>query len=420
MSQPPPALEEKRSRRALRSFRFLPWLGMAAMAVLWTRGRRQPATGQEAPLTLTPYELDEAEPGRGRAATFPWRIPPKGWKDIAWRTYRETGRSRLPALAGGITFYLLLATFPAIAAFVSVYGLFSNVSTVESQLGSLALFFPRDAIELVSHQMIRLAKERQATLTAAFVLATLISIWSANAGMKSLFDGINIAYNEREKRDYLVRTLITYAATLGTVLLVAIAALTVIAAPAALRGIGLGPEELIWRPLRWTLLWVMAAAAFSLLYRFAPSRRHARWRWVAPGGAAAALIWIIGSLIFSWYINTFTHFGVTYGSLGAMIGFMLWVWFSVMLVLVGAELNAEIEHQTGQDTTIGPAAPIGQRGAVMADEVGQAFTVSPREARHIVRNFIARQIAHAAVFLRLREKANGPNVAKQSVKPPRD
>ncbi len=385
------------------------------MAALWPRGRRRPGAEPLAPV-LTPEALDAAEPGRGRAAYFPWRIPGRGWKDILWRTYEETGRTRLPALAGGVTYYLLLATFPAIAAFVSVYGLFSNVDTVEAQLGKLSLIFPRDAIELIGHQMLRLATQKQATLSAAFIVSALVSIWSANAGMKSLFDGINIAYNEREKRDYFVRTLITYAATLATILFVAVTTLIVLAAPAALRPVGLGREGMLWIPLRWALLWLVAAALFTLLYRYAPSRRHARWRWVAPGGAAAALIWITGSLGFSWYINTFTHFGVTFGSLGAMIGFMLWLWFSIMLVLVGGEFNAEIEHQTARDTTIGPPATMGVRGAAMADTVGPAFTVSPRQARHIVGDFVARQIGHVARFLRPRRRP--ADTRRQPLTPP--
>ncbi len=414
MSESPRPSNDK--RRTL-PIKYLPWLAMAAMAALWSRGRR-PAVEPASPAAPAPAELDRAEPGRGRAAQFPWRIPARGWKDILWRTYRETGRARLPALAGGVTYYLLLATFPAIAAFVSVYGLFSNVNSVEGQLGALAAFFPHDAIELISHQMKRLAAQQQATLSAAFAVATLISIWSANAGMKSLFDGINIAYNEREKRDYFRRTLITYSATLATVLFLTVTALVVIAAPVVLRRIGLGREGLLWIPLRWVLLWLVAGAVFTLLYRIAPSRRPARWRWVAPGGAAAALFWISGSLMFSWYINNFTHFGVTYGSLGAMIGFMLWVWFSVILVLIGAELNAEIEHQTAQDTTVGPPKPMGERGAEMADHVGKAFSVSPHEARHIVRDFLRRQIDHIAAFVGGRRRETPSELSERALKSP--
>jgi membrane protein len=235
--------------------------------------------------------------------------------------------------------------------------------------------------------------QRHSTLSAAFALSTLLSVWSANAGMKSLFDGINIAYDEPEKRDYLHRTVITYGATLTGLTFVAGASALAVAAPVVLHRVG-APVTGLWA-FRWVVLFLATATALSLVYRYGPSRVRARakWRWVIPGGAAAALLWMAGSMGFSWYINNFTHFGVTYGSLGAMVGFMLWVWFSAMVVLVGAELNAEIEHQTACDTTTGSPAPIGKRGAVIADTVGTAFTVSPREARHYVRDFLKRQIA---------------------------
>jgi membrane protein len=153
-------------------------------------------------------------------------------------------------------------------------------------------------------------------------------------------------------------------------------------------------------PLRWIVIYAIAAGAFTLIYKFAASRAPPRWRWVAFGGLTAALVWMAGSLSFSWYLNTFTHLGVTYGSLGAMIGFMLWVWFSVTVVLAGAEFNAEIEHQTAWDTTTGAPRPLGARGAVMADTVGPAFTISPREAVDLWIAFLGRQKDHVVTFFR--------------------
>ncbi|MBA3810784.1 MAG: YihY/virulence factor BrkB family protein, partial [Caulobacteraceae bacterium] len=236
----------------------------------------------------------------------------------------------------------------------------------------------------------------------AFVVSTLISVWSANAGMRALFDGVNITYDEAEKRPYLHRTLITYGATLAGLMFLAGVTVVSAAGPAVVQRLGLHGWNALRTPLRWVVVYLTAAVAFTLIYRYGPSRERAMWRWVVSGGFAAAAIGMAGSLGFSWYINNFTHFGVTYGSLGAMIGFMLWVWFSVMLILLGAELNAEIEHQTACDTTTGEPAPIGQRGAAMADTVGKAFTVSPREARHIVSDFVRRQVdAVASVWRRL-------------------
>ena len=375
---------------------------MAAMAVaaLW-RGRRNGDRAANPPRQLTPAELDAAEPGRGRCAQWPTSIPPLGWKDIFWRTYREMGRDRLPALAGGVTFYILLATFPAIAAFVSLYGIYnSDVTTVERQLGHLSNILPRDAVALLSNQMVRLASHRHATLGAAFVVSTLLSIWSANAGMKALFDSLNITFDETEKRDYLRRSIVTYIATFGALVFLALVVGTLVGAPAFFHDIGLRKFGRWWGPVRWMAVFVFAACAFSMLYRFGPSRRHARWRWVAFGGVVAALAWLGGALVFSWYVNNIANFGMTYGSIGAVIAYMLWVWVSVTVVLVGAELNAEVEHQTAIDTTVGGRKPIGQRGAVMADTVGKAFTTSPREAADWFTAFCSRQVGYVLGFLR--------------------
>jgi len=398
MSDPPVGPAAK--TRARLPLKAAPWLAIAALAAFWPRRKNAVAAAPGKPSRVTPEDYEAAEPGRGRLCHFPWTIPPLGWKDILWRAYRKITRDRLPAVAGGVTFYLLLATFPAVAAFVSLYGLFSDVDTVERQLGQLAGILPRDALGLIGQQMLRLATQEHGTLGAAFAVSTLISVWSANAGMKSLFDGLNVAYGESEKRPYLTRTLITYGATLAAlVFLTAVTAITV-AAPLFFHAVGLSGLRYWWIPLRWLAVYAMAASVFTLLYRFGPSRAPARWRWVFGGGLAAALLWMAASLGFSWYVNNFTHFGVTYGSLGAVIGFMLWVWVSVMVVLTGAEFNAEIEHQSACDTTTGPPLPIGRRGAVMADTVGAAFMVSPREARHYVRDFMKRQVDTVANFVR--------------------
>ena len=398
MSDPPNGPEPKPRSRL--PYRIAPWLAILAMAAFWPRRKKAAPEALAKQAFLTPAQFDAAEPGRGRNTHFPWTIPALGWKDILWRTYREMNRNRLPALAGGVTFYLLLATFPAIAAFVSLYGLFLNVDSVEQQLAQMSTLFPRDVVSLIGQQMIRLATQKHGTLGAAFAVSTLVSVWSANAGMKALFDGVNIAYDESEKRPYLHRTLITYAATLAGLLVLAGVTAVAVAAPIVFHGLGLRAWAPGQTPFRWVVVYLMAATAFTLLYRYGPSRERALWRWVVCGGFAAALFWMAGSLGFSWYVNNFTHFGVTYGSLGAMIGFMLWVWFSMRVILLGAELNAEIEHQTACDTTTGEPLPMGRRGAAMADGVGKAFTVSPREAHHIVTDFVRRQVVTVMGFVR--------------------
>ena len=373
--------------------RFVPGLALAGVFLAWV-GRE--ALRAPLPPPLTAEDWDEREPGRGRAARWPWSIPSRGWRDILWRAWRRAAGARLGAVAGGVTFYLLLATFPALAAFVSVYGLFLDIAGVEKQLSELARVFPAPVVGLIGQEMLQLAKQRHETLSAALVGAALASVWSANAGMKALFDGLNVSYGEVEKRPYLRRTLVTYTATAGSLLfLIAVTALTV-AAPVLLHTAGFHQLSVWFVPIRWLLLYLLAAGGFAAIYRLGPSRTAPRWRWVICGGAAAALAWMAGSFGFSTYLANFTHFGTTYGSLGAVIGFMLWVWFTVMMILVGGELNAEIEHQTAQDTTVGPPAPLGARGATVADTVGAAFTVSPRQAR----DYVGRQAAGATDFLR--------------------
>jgi membrane protein len=391
----------KRARawgRARLALQVAPWIALGAMAALWPR---RPAAHVEAIEPPTAEELDAAEPGRGRMASAPWKIPPLGWKDILWRTYRNIGHDSLPSVAGGVTFYLLLASFPAVTAFVSVYGLFLDPMTVEKLLFRWSAILPDDALELIGEQMMRLAAQRHEVLSAAFAVSTLISIWSANAGMKALLVGLNVAYDEMEKRPYFRRTLFTYAVTLSAVVVLTAITLLTLAAPVLLRALDVREIDFQFAPLRWLLVYLIVAVALTLVYRHGPSRRSQKWRWAAVGGAVAALIWIPGSLGFSFYVDNFTHLGATYGSLGAVIGFMLWLWFTVMIVLVGAEFSAAVEHQTACDTTIGPWKPMGERGAIVADTVGRAFTVSPHEAADMAEDYALRQIGIVSRWLRL-------------------
>ena len=355
-----------------RPYHLLPWLGIAAAVILWP-GKRAPPVGMSEDRVMSPEAFESAEPGRGRAAHGPHVIPMVGWRDILWRTFWEVSRDKLPSTAGGVTFYVLLAIFPAIAAFVSLYGLVSDVGAVEIQLRELAGVFPSSVIQIVGEQMLRLAGQHPGKLSAAFVVSLLISVWSANAGMKALFEGLNVAYDETEKRPFFRRTAITYASTLGALVFLVVVAGVLVAGPAALRWLRLAQPDSWWVALRWIVVLGVTLSAFSLVYRYGPSRARAKWRWVTWGAALASIGWLGGSLGFSWYVNNIAHFDITYGPLGAVVGFMLWVWFSIMALLIGAELNAEIEHQTAIDSTIGCDKPMGERGAAMADTVGKPF-----------------------------------------------
>jgi membrane protein len=375
---------------------------VAGAAAAWwgtrRRNRVEDAGEITTPRIMTPEDFDRLEPNRGRCARYPWVIPPLGWKDILWRTYRESGRDRLPALAGGVTFFAVPALLTAATAFVLIYSLFANPQDVQALVAQLSAIFPHDVVELMSRQMNRISGQRAGAISAASIATIAVSAWSANAGMKALMDGLNIAYGETEKRQYIPRTLVSYGATVMALVFLTLITLILVAAPAVLGELGVHGLGRVWVPFRWVVVLAIAAMAFALVYKYGPSRAPARWRWVTGGGALAALLWMVGSLGFSWYVNNIAHLDIVFGSLGAVIALMVWVWFSTMVVLIGAELNAEIEHQTAIDTTTGAPLPMGERGAVMADTVGRAFTVSPREAVEITAAFCGRQVRYTRNF----------------------
>lgn len=370
---------EGRARRDGLAVRAAPWAGMAAFAFLWIRDRSKARVAAEPKPEAMPHLYDANEPGRGRLAVSPAHIPLHGWTDVLWRVWHEIGRDRLPATAGGVTFYTLLAIFPAIGAFVSLYGLFFDVGEVSRQLTEMAAFVPVGVLSLVAEQMVRLATARTEALSLAFVVSLLLSAWSANAGIAALFDGLNVVYGEREKRNFLVRRILTYAFTLAALIFATVSTAILVAAPIGLSLLGLGATLLV--PLRWLLLLALATFAFAVVYRYGPSRERARWRWVTIGAVVAALGWVVASLGFSWYVNNLAHYDVTYGPLGAIMGFMVWIWVSIVVVLLGAELNAELEHQTARDSTTGREQPIGARGARMADSVGPSSGGVRNQAR---------------------------------------
>ena len=310
---------------------------------------------------------------RGRQASSPSDIPARGWKDILWRVYGNIGAHRILALAAGMTYYSLLAIFPAIAALVAIYGLFADPSTIAKHLDDVAGFFPGGAVDVAREQLTRVATKGNKTLGFAFASGLVISLWSANAAMKSLFDTLNIVYGEQEKRGFFKLNAISLGFTVGGIVFVLAALGGIVAVPIVLRFVGLSnATDLLIRIGRWPALFVALALALSCIYRFGPSREAPRWRWITWGSAAATFLWLAASGLFSFYAANFGSFNETYGSLGAVIGFMTWLWLSAIVVLLGAELNAEIEHQTARDTTTGRPKPLGVRGAKMADTVGAA------------------------------------------------
>ena len=319
----------------------------------------------------SPAGLATESEDRGRQAKSPSEIPTRGWKDILLRVYGNIGDHRILALAAGMTYYSILAIFPALAALVSIYGLFSDPGSIAKHLDEISGFVPGGAVDVAREQLTRVATKGERTLGLTFAVGLAISLWSANAAMKSLFDTLNIVYGEHEKRGFVKLNAISLSFTVAAIAFVLVALGAVVAVPVILNYVWLSDvAEIVIRWARWPALFVAVALALACLYRFGPSRESPRWRWLTWGSVVATLLWVAASALFSWYAANFGTFNETYGSLGAAVGFMTWLWISAIVILLGAELNAEMEHQTARDTTTGAPKPMGARGAKMADTVG--------------------------------------------------
>lgn len=325
------------------------------------------------PDPLAAAKTRAAEPGRGREATSPAEIPPRGWRDILLRVFWCIPEDRILSTAGSVAFFALLAVFPGLATVVSLYGLFADPGRIGAQLALLEGILPDGVLDLVGAEMARVASQRSGALGAAFLAGSAVALWCANSGVAALFDALNVVYKEREKRSLLRFYATTFLFTLGGIgfALATIAAVVVLPLALGLFGLATFTERLL-AVARWPVLLLAVAAGLALVYRHGPSRRPAKWRWVSWGSAGAAVLWIAMSMLFSTYVASFDSYNRTYGSLGAGVGFMTWIWLSVVVVLLGAELDAEMERQTAMDTTSGRPKPLGARGAVVADTVGEA------------------------------------------------
>jgi membrane protein len=309
---------------------------------------------------------------RGRTADTPSEIPARGWWDILKRTFSQVSDDRLLTEAAGITFYSLLALFPAIAAMVSIYGLFAEPATIGDHLDVLGTVVPGGGMEIIDEQVKRITSKGNAALGFGVIIGLATALWSSNQAVKAMVDALNIVYGEREDRSFIRRTALTLAFTVAGIVFILLSMGAVVVLPIALKFVGLGgTSETLLSLARWPVMLVVVSLFLACLYRFGPNRDKPKWRWVSWGSAFAAVSWALVSAGFSYYVTNFGNYNETYGSLGAVIGFMTWIWISSTVVLVGAELDAEMEHQTARDTTEGPERPLGARGARMADEVAR-------------------------------------------------
>ena len=307
---------------------------------------------------------------QGRTADAPQNIPAQGWFQVAKRVAKKFSENELMAEAAGCTFYALLSLFPAITAIVSIYGLFADRSNIEGQLNGIAAFLPSGGMDIIRDQVHRLTQSPASGLSVGAVFGLLAALWSANAGTKAMFSALNDVYGEREERGFVRVTATSLAFTLGGIAFLLLGIGLIVALPLVFRALDLDSDfAIVARIGRWPAVLLVLIVALAILYRYGPSRRLARWRWVSWGGAIGAISWLGLSVGFSWYVAHFGNYNKTYGSLGAIIGFMTWIWLSTTVLLVGAQVNAEMETQTEHDTTAGAPRPLGQRGAMAADTV---------------------------------------------------
>ena len=322
--------------------------------------------------TTTQADLGAArQKGRGREADAPTALPPRAWREILGRVFADIGRDNVMLIAAGVTFYLLLALVPALTAFISIYGLFADQATVLDHISLLEGIVPAGGLDIVREQLQRLVSEGNTTLGWTLVISLVIALWSASAGIKAMFEAMNIAYEQEENRGFIKISALGLAFAFGMAVAAALALAAVIVMPAIVSILPIGPAvSWLVRILSYVLLVGVLVIGLAALYRWGPARQQARWRWITPGAALAVALIIVASLVFSFYVANFGNYNATYGSLGALIGFLTWMWISITLVIMGAELNSELEHQTARDTTTGEERPMGERGAYVADTIG--------------------------------------------------
>jgi membrane protein len=388
------AASTKRKRPGLtrRMVRSTLRVGMLATAVLVGRktaggGRARDAQDsagvQEAPGGLGaaagggPGAAHETDPGavtddgHGRQADLPQQIPPRGWLDIAKRTGKEVKADQVPLLSAGVAYYTLLSLFPAAIAAVSIYGLVANPQTVRDQIDKLTEMLSPSTADLVGEQIKQVTSGAGGALGLATVIGILTALWSASSGMKALITGVNLAYDETETRKFVKLRGLALLLTLGAMVLLGVALALIVGFPAVADD---WPTPLAWTAgiLRWVLLAVLLVAALAVLYRYAPNRDEPKWTWASWGSGIATLLWILASVGFSIYANSFGNYNKTYGALAGVIILMFWLFLTAFVVLVGAELNTEMELQTVKDTTKGPQEPMGERGGHAADHVAES------------------------------------------------
>lgn len=307
----------------------------------------------------------------GEDAANPFTIPAKGWIQIFRRVFLvQLAKDNIGLIAAGVAFYGLLALFPVITALVSIAGIMLEPIQVSAQIQQLAGLLPEAAAEIVGSQAAAVAGSQDSSLTLVAILSLGFAFYAASNGIGSLVDGLNVAYGQPETRSFVRLTAHKFLLTLVLLFGMLLGLLFAVVLPGIVALADPGPlAQILITLVRWSLLLMLAAVGIGVLYRFAPDRSHAKWRWLTPGSVFACLLWLAATLGFALYVENFGNYNETFGALAGVVVLMLWLWISAYLLLIGAEINAEAELQTRYDTTVGQDMPMGARGAVKADNL---------------------------------------------------
>jgi membrane protein len=317
---------------------------------------------------------------RGHQANSPWQMPRSAWKDIALRTYKRTWDDNVALVAAGVAFYGFFALLSLLGLIVLVYGLAADPMSVVIHMHALTDVLPTDIASVIGDQLMTAVRASQKTKGLGILVAFLVATYGGTNGASSVITALNIAYEEKEKRGLFRFYLLATSMTLGA-LVIALAALAGTAALAYLQHLLPNASRvavIAGKLIGYMLLTAVAAAIASTLYRFGPSREDAQWKWITPGSLFAALAWLLLTWAFGIYVSRFTNYHASYGSLGAVVALLTWMYLSAYAFVFGAELNSEIEHQTATDSTTGSPEPMGDRGAWAADNVATDDTVQDR------------------------------------------
>lgn len=280
------------------------------------------------------------------ADTASRRVEQEGGSRALWafatRVYSEFSEDRIPTVAGGITFFALLALFPAIGSVVSLYGMFSDPASIAHDVDRVSGFLPGGAVTILKAELTRLTAQPGKTLSLAIVMSSLIALWSASGGFKALVDGLNVAYEVRETRSFLKLSVNALVFTVASILFAAAAIYLSVIVPDGKQD---DPAAFALQILVWPASFAVCALVLAVVYRFGPNRRHPEWRWITWGSATASLLWLAGTRLFTWYVEHFGSYNRVYGDLGAAVGFLTWLWLSLVILLLGAEINCELERE---------------------------------------------------------------------------